>query len=74
MIRTWKPTLEILTGHQFGDESKGNFDYWFWEVGIEVALNDNFSVDFRYHDTADVPISCDRLCGPRFVASATLEY
>ena len=74
MIRTWKPTLELLAGHQVGDESRGNFDYWYWEVGVAVALNDNFSVDFRYHDTADVPISCDRLCGPRFVASATLEY
>ena len=53
MIRTWKPTLAILTGHQFRDKSRGNFDYWFWEVGIEVAFNDNFSVDFCYYDTAD---------------------
>ncbi len=74
MIRGWKPTLEAVVGHQFGDEGRGNFDYWFWEVGIDVAITEKFSVDFRYHDTADVPISCDRLCGPRFVASATLEY
>ena len=74
MMRTWKPTLAILTGHQFRDKSKGNFNYWFWEVGFEMALNDNFNVDSCYDDTADELIICDLLCGPRFVVSTKLEY
>ena len=73
-FRGWKPSIETVTGYQFGDEGRGNFDYWFWEVGLVIAMSEHFSIDLRYHDTADVPIDCDDLCGARFVASATLEF
>ena len=73
-IRGWKPTLEFVSGYQFGEEDRGNFDYYYWEVGLEIQLNEDFSVDFRYHDTADVPFDCENLCSGRFTAAATLEF
>ena len=68
------PLLETVVGRQFGDEGRGNFDYWFWEVGVELPMSEHFSIDLRYHDTADVPFDSSDQCGARFVASATVEF
>lgn len=69
-----KPVYSSVIGYQAGEEDRDNFDYWFFESGIEVGLSENFSLDFRYHRTADVPFDCNDLCDGRFVASAILEF
>lgn len=69
-----KPVYTSLVGYQLGDDDKGNFDYWFFESGVEVGLSENFALDFRYHNSADVPFSCKDLCEGKFVASAILQF
>lgn len=73
-FRGIEPTLEFVSGYQFGDEGRGNFDYYFWELGLEFRFNQHLSVDLRYHDTVDVPIDCNDLCDGRFVVSLTAEF
>ncbi|MCH9765677.1 MAG: TorF family putative porin [Alphaproteobacteria bacterium] len=68
------PLLTGTVGYQEGDEDRGNFDYWFWEAGVELTVTKHWNFDLRYHDSADVPFSCSNLCGPRFVASTTFEF
>lgn len=76
MVRNIKPVLTGVVGYQAGDESAGGFDYWFWNFGLGLELSEHFSLDFRYHDTGDVPtaIACANLCDEAFVASLTFEF
>lgn len=73
-FRGMKPTFTATVGYQEGDEGKGNFDYLFWNAGVEVQLNKTFSFDLRYHDAADVPGSCSGRCDAAFVASVTMDF
>lgn len=73
-IRGIMPTFTATLGYQEGDEGKGNFDYWFWNAGVALQLNKTFSVDLRYHDSADVPGSCSGRCDSAFVASVSMDF
>lgn len=68
------PLITGVVGYQAGDEDSGGFDYWFWNIGLGLQLYEHVSVDLRYHDTADVPISCNNLCDEAFVGSLTFEF
>jgi hypothetical protein len=62
-----------------GDESKGGFDYYYWNAGVSFVFADYFEFDLRYFDTFDVPSSalgtgsCSNLCDGRVVARITFE-
>jgi uncharacterized protein (TIGR02001 family) len=70
------PSLSARLGYSAGDETKGGFDYWFWNAGVSVLFADYFELDLRYFDTFDVPAaagSCRNLCDGRVVARITFE-
>ena len=73
-IRGITPVLSASIGYQDGDEDKGNFDYWFWDAGLELQVHEHVSIDLRYHDADDVPFSCDSLCDAAFVGSLTVSF
>lgn len=59
-------TLSGTFGSQYGDESDGGFDYYYWNVGVSKEFRDKFTLDVRYWDTADLngcstasPFQCD---------------
>jgi uncharacterized protein (TIGR02001 family) len=71
------PALSARLGYSAGDESKGGFDYWYWNAGFSVIFHDYFEFDLRYYDTFDVPTaiagSCRDSCDGRVVARITFE-
>lgn len=72
----WKftPSITGLIAYQEGDESKGGYDYWYWDVGLVLAFHQHYKLDLRYHDTIDVPFGCDHLCDGRFVAALKAQF
>jgi uncharacterized protein (TIGR02001 family) len=80
-LGTWgslTPSLSARIGKSMGDEDKGGFDYYYWNVGMSVLFANYFEFDIRYYDTIDVPTaalgsSCRNLCDGRVVARITFE-
>jgi uncharacterized protein (TIGR02001 family) len=68
------PTLNGSISYQAGDKDAGGFNYWFYDAGVSFAFHEHYKVDFRYHDTINVPFDCERLCGSRLVASLKAEF
>jgi uncharacterized protein (TIGR02001 family) len=74
------PTFSALLGSNYGQESKGGMDYYYWNAGFSFLFADYFELDLRYFDTFDVPTggltgvtSCHNVCDGRFVARITFE-
>ena len=71
------PSFSARLGYSAGDESKGGFDYWFWNAGFSLVFAQYFEFDLRYFDTYDVPTaiagSCRDRCDGRVVARITFE-
>jgi uncharacterized protein (TIGR02001 family) len=74
------PTFSALLGSNYGEESKGGMDYYYWNAGVSFLFADYFELDLRYFDTFDVPTggltgvtTCRNVCDGRFVARITFE-
>lgn len=74
------PTLSAMIGSNYGEESKGGLDYYYWNAGMSFVFADYFEFDIRYFDAFDVPTggltgitSCRNLCDGRVVARITFE-
>ena len=74
------PTFSAMLGSNYGEESKGGIDYYYWNAGFSFLFADYFEFDIRYYDTFDVPTgvgtpvtSCRNLCDGRVVARITFE-
>jgi uncharacterized protein (TIGR02001 family) len=74
------PTLSAMIAANFGDNSKGGMDYYYWNAGVSFLFADYFEFDVRWYDTFDVPTgfnstvtSCRNLCDGRVVARITFE-
>jgi len=78
------PTFSAMLGSNYGEESKGGLDYYYWNAGFSFLFADYFEFDIRYYDTFDVPTdaasaalsgvtSCRNLCDSRVVARITFE-
>lgn len=73
------PTASAMLGSSYGEESKGGFDYYYWNAGVSFVFANYFEFDLRYYDTFDVPSSalasgtCRNLCDGRVVARITFE-
>lgn len=75
------PKLGGNVGHQWGDLSKGGFDYTFWSVALTLDFNEKppLSLEIRYWDTADFegftcPPSGTFACNERVVASLKATF
>jgi uncharacterized protein (TIGR02001 family) len=78
-LGTWGslvPSISAKLARSIGEESKGGFDYWYWNAGFSLVFAKYFEFDIRYYDTFDVPssINCDHRCDGRVVARITFEY
>ncbi len=62
-------TVSAALGEQRYDDSSAN--YMTWNAGATFAINDMFSVDFRYHDTDISNAICKNVCDDRI--NATLK-
>jgi len=74
------PTFSAMIGSNYGQESKGGLDYYYWNAGMSFAFADYFEFDIRYFDAFDVPTggltgitSCRNQCDGRVVARITFE-
>jgi uncharacterized protein (TIGR02001 family) len=71
------PSVSARLGYSAGDESKGGFDYYYWNAGFSFVFAQYFEFDLRYYDTFDVPTaiagSCRDRCDGRVVARITFE-
>ena len=78
-IGSVSPSLSAVLGSSYGEESKGGFDYYYWNAGVSFVFANYFELDLRYYDTFDVPTSalvggtCSNVCDGRFVARITFE-
>jgi uncharacterized protein (TIGR02001 family) len=68
-------------GHQWGDLSKGGFDYTYWSVALTLGFNKKppLELEIRYWDTADFsgftcPSSGANSCHERVVASLKASF
>lgn len=72
------PSVSGVVGHQWGQESKGGFDYTYWNVGLTLGFNNKppLSLDIRYWDTGglDCPNSGAFACGPRAVGTLKATF
>ena len=79
------PTISGLIGYQTGDATDGYFidtiglddDYWYWNVGLELAV-EKLTFDFRYWDTDITQAATNTgfrgLSDERFVFTGTFTY
>ena len=74
------PTFSAMIGSNYGQESKGGLDYYYWNAGMSFIFADYFEFDIRYFDAFDVPTggltgitSCRNQCDGRVVARITFE-
>jgi uncharacterized protein (TIGR02001 family) len=51
LFNFFSPSVSGLVGWQWGDESKGGFDYTYWNIGLTLGFLEKFSADVRYWDT-----------------------
>ena len=51
LFNFFSPSISGLVGWQWGEASKGGFDYTYWNVGLTLGFMDNWSADIRYWDT-----------------------
>ena len=51
LFNFFSPSISGLVGWQWGEASKGGFDYTYWNVGLSLGFMENWSADIRYWDT-----------------------
>ena len=66
-----------MVGRQWGEQSQGDVDYTYWNLGLTPRLNKPLlSLDLRYWDTSELncPNSGVFSCGPRIVGSFKTSF
>lgn len=75
--RGMKPTFSALIGYvDFLDDAFEGDSYTYWNAGVEVGLNDKFTLDLRYWDTDiadDDPTNGDN-ADARFVGTVSASF
>jgi uncharacterized protein (TIGR02001 family) len=75
--RGMKPTFSALIGYvDFLDDAFEGDSYTYWNAGVEVGLNDKFTLDLRYWDTDiadDNPTNGDN-ADARFVGTVSASF
>jgi uncharacterized protein (TIGR02001 family) len=74
VIGIFTPSLSGSVSYQVGDTNRGGFDYGFYDVGMSFAFHKRYTIDFRYHDTFNVPFDCLGSCSQRVVAGLKAEF
>jgi len=75
--RGMKPTFSALIGYvDFLDDEFEGDSYAYWNAGVEIGLNDKFTLDLRYWDTDiadDHPVLGDN-ADERFVGTVSASF